>query len=295
MTCSMSWVGNYCEKDAIENFVGGAARLSASPYYSAQLPTTCTSTMLKIGHAPNALAQTTLAFVNCRILPRETPAEVQAMLVRAVANAEVKVTQVESGKPGKASPLTPMILTPVEKVTQHLSPGVPVIPRVESGATDGALLRVAGIPTYGVSGIPIDVDDERAVVGAMRARSQGSWRSSSSRVRFSTITRESHSTTDAFPSRRSSTSRAAVVPPVFARSTSAVPIARTSSGVIADNHASRYASAPRARLLRFEAGQRAPRRCATACAGASPACCLKLLRSLAGARLALAQAFPRVP
>jgi acetylornithine deacetylase/succinyl-diaminopimelate desuccinylase-like protein len=55
-----------------------------------------------------------------------------------------------------------MVMTPVEKVTQRLWPGVPVIPQMETGATDGALLRDAGIPTYGVSGIPIDVDDVRA-------------------------------------------------------------------------------------------------------------------------------------
>jgi acetylornithine deacetylase/succinyl-diaminopimelate desuccinylase-like protein len=139
-----------------------AARLSVSPFYNAQLRTTCTPTMLDGGHAPNALPQTARALVNCRILPGETPAEVQAMLVRAVANADVKVTQIDSGKPGKASPLTPMIMTPVEKVTQRLWPGVPVIPQLETGATDGALLRDAGIPTYGVSGIPIDVDDVRA-------------------------------------------------------------------------------------------------------------------------------------
>ena len=139
-----------------------AARLSVSPFYNAQLRTTCTPTMLDGGHAPNALPQTARALVNCRILPGETPAEVQAILVRAVANANVKVTQDESGKPGKASPLTPAIMTPVEKVTQRLWPGVPVIPQMETGATDGARLRDAGIPTYGVSGIPIDVDDVRA-------------------------------------------------------------------------------------------------------------------------------------
>ncbi|MDQ2766313.1 MAG: M20/M25/M40 family metallo-hydrolase [Gemmatimonadota bacterium] len=139
-----------------------AARLSVSPFYNAQLRTTCTPTMLDGGHAPNALPQTARALVNCRILPGETPAEVQAVLERAIGNAEVKVTPIDSGKPGKASPLTPMVMTPVEKVTQRLWPGVPVIPQMETGATDGWRLRDAGIPTYGVSGIPIDVDDERA-------------------------------------------------------------------------------------------------------------------------------------
>ncbi|MEP7087233.1 MAG: M20/M25/M40 family metallo-hydrolase, partial [Gemmatimonadota bacterium] len=139
-----------------------AARLSISPFYNAQLRTTCVPTMLEGGHAPNALPQMARALVNCRILPGETPAEVQAVLVRVAADDSVKVTPIDSGKPGLASPLTASVMNPVEKVTQRMWPGVPVIPQMETGATDGARLRVAGIPTYGLSGIALDVDDIRA-------------------------------------------------------------------------------------------------------------------------------------
>ena len=100
--------------------------------------------------------------MNCRILPGETPAEVRAVLVRVVADDSIKVTPIDSGKPGTASPLLPIVMAPVEKVTRRLWPGVPVIPQMETGATDGWRLRDAGIPTYGLSGIPLDVDDERA-------------------------------------------------------------------------------------------------------------------------------------
>lgn len=41
-------------------------------------------------------------------------------------------------------------------------PGVPVVPTMVSGATDGLYLRNAGIPTYGVSGLFEDIDDTRA-------------------------------------------------------------------------------------------------------------------------------------
>jgi acetylornithine deacetylase/succinyl-diaminopimelate desuccinylase-like protein len=139
-----------------------AARLSISPFYNAQLRTTCVPTMLEGGHAPNALPQSARALVNCRILPGETPEEVRTVLVRIVADDSVKITPIDSGKPGTASPLLPAVMTPVEKVTQRLWPGVPVIPQMETGATDGWRLRDVGIPTYGLSGIPLDVDDERA-------------------------------------------------------------------------------------------------------------------------------------
>jgi acetylornithine deacetylase/succinyl-diaminopimelate desuccinylase-like protein len=141
-----------------------AARLSASPFYNAQLRTTCVPTMLEGGHAPNALPQRARAVINCRILPGETPDAVKATLVRIVADDSVRVGFVDDGnrKPAAASPLTDAVVKPLEKVTARLWPGVPVIPQMETGATDGTPLREAGIPTYGVSGVALDIDDIRA-------------------------------------------------------------------------------------------------------------------------------------
>ena len=145
-----------------EHDSAAAARLSTSPFYNAQLRTTCVPTMLEGGHAPNALPQTAKAVVNCRILPGETPEQTRAELVRVIADDSVRVTPVEDAKTGSASPLSPQVMVSVETVTRRLWPGVPVIPQMETGATDGALLRAAGIPTYGVSGVFLDVDDIRA-------------------------------------------------------------------------------------------------------------------------------------
>jgi acetylornithine deacetylase/succinyl-diaminopimelate desuccinylase-like protein len=41
-------------------------------------------------------------------------------------------------------------------------PGVPVIPVMETGASDGKFTSAAGLPTYGVNGLAIDIDDDRA-------------------------------------------------------------------------------------------------------------------------------------
>jgi acetylornithine deacetylase/succinyl-diaminopimelate desuccinylase-like protein len=140
-----------------------AARLSASPVFNAQLRTTCVPTMIEGGHAPNALPQRARAVVNCRIMPGETPDQIRAELVRIVADTSVHITAINgSAIPGIPSPVTPEVMVPVEKVTRRLWPGVPVIPLMETGATDGAYLRAAGIPTYGVSGVFIDIDDNRA-------------------------------------------------------------------------------------------------------------------------------------
>ena len=147
---------------ANERDSAAAARLSTSIFYNAQLRTTCVPTMLEGGHAPNALPQRARALVNCRIIPGETPATTQAALVRVVGDDSVKIAPVDSARPAQPSPLSPLIMGAVKRVSDAMTPGLPIVPQMETGATDGAVLRPAGIPTYGVSGIFLDVNDERA-------------------------------------------------------------------------------------------------------------------------------------
>ena len=137
-------------------------RLSnVSPLYNAQLRTTCVATELSGGHAENALPQTATATVNCRMLPGTPSEEVQGTLSRVVADTAVKVGVVTAATPSPPSPLTPAIMKPLELVTTRLW-NIPVVPVMETGATDGLYLRNAGIPVYGVSGVFIDINDIRA-------------------------------------------------------------------------------------------------------------------------------------
>jgi acetylornithine deacetylase/succinyl-diaminopimelate desuccinylase-like protein len=138
------------------------ARLTAMPPYNAQLRTTCVPTRLEGGHADNALPQTARAVMNCRVLPNETEEDVRQQLVRALANDKIKVTPTNKFFPSPPSPLTPEIMSAVERVTQALWPGVPVVPTMSTGATDSRYLRSAGIPAYGTSGMFGEVDDIRA-------------------------------------------------------------------------------------------------------------------------------------
>lgn len=132
-------------------------RLMANPGYNALFKTTCVATQLNAGHAPNALPQRAAANVNCRIFPGRTQAEIKQELEKAINDPQVKVTL--NGEPEAASAppkLTPEILGPIEKISEQLFPGVPVIPAMATGATDGRFTTPAGIPTYGVSGIFAD-------------------------------------------------------------------------------------------------------------------------------------------
>ena len=137
-----------------------AGRLSAAdPGLNAILRTTCTPTMVTAGHAPNALPQRARANINCRILPGHTAAEVKADLERMIGDPGIVVTLV--GEPDPVSPpppLTPAILDPILAAAARQWPGVPVVPSMAAGATDGRFTNAAGIPTYGVTGMFGDPD-----------------------------------------------------------------------------------------------------------------------------------------
>ncbi len=129
------------------------ARITANPGYNTFLRTTCVTTMLDAGHAPNALPQRAAANVNCRIFPGHEQEEIRQVLEQVVADPEIAVTFVdppESTSP--PPPLTREIMEPIERVTQQMWLGVPVLPSMIAGGTDGRFLTPAGIPTYGVSG-----------------------------------------------------------------------------------------------------------------------------------------------
>jgi acetylornithine deacetylase/succinyl-diaminopimelate desuccinylase-like protein len=138
-----------------------ARRLAASPFYNAQMRNTCVATRLEGGHADNALPQAARVLVNCRLLPGELPEAVMRTLKGVVRDDQVSITARNQAKLSRPSPLNPALLRAVERTTADLWPGVPVVPTMSTGGTDGRDLRNAGIPTYGVSGLFEDVDDIR--------------------------------------------------------------------------------------------------------------------------------------
>jgi acetylornithine deacetylase/succinyl-diaminopimelate desuccinylase-like protein len=129
---------------------GAAAQaLADSPNDVGATRTTCIPTLLRGGHADNALPQSATATINCRIFPGVKVEDVKAQLQR-LAGAGVTVTTVGTPEPSDESPLRPDVLAAVTKAVHARNPGVPVSPYQESGGTDGRLFRAAGIPTYGV-------------------------------------------------------------------------------------------------------------------------------------------------
>ncbi|MGZ9100585.1 MAG: M20/M25/M40 family metallo-hydrolase, partial [Brevundimonas sp.] len=121
--------------------------------------TTCIPTLVSGGHAPNAQPQRVTANVNCRILPGHTIEETQAEIARVLDNPAIAITTVGAADPTSPPPtLSPAILNPIREIAGRMWPGVPVVPTMATGATDGRFTNKAGIPTYGVTGMFGDPD-----------------------------------------------------------------------------------------------------------------------------------------
>ncbi len=124
--------------------------------------TTCVATMLRGGHAENALPQSATATVNCRIFPGVEVSDVEATLVR-VADApglEIEVLGAPTASP--ASPIRDDVVEAARAAVEARYPGTPIIPYMAPYATDGREIRAGGIPTYGVMGLFIKDSDQFA-------------------------------------------------------------------------------------------------------------------------------------
>ena len=111
------------------------------------------ATLLEAGHAENALPQTAKAAVNCRIFPDVAVDTVRAELATAIGDPEVKITVRNSPQASPVSEMRPDVMAAVTQAVRANYPGVPVVPYLESGGTDGKVYRIAGIPTFATSGL----------------------------------------------------------------------------------------------------------------------------------------------
>jgi acetylornithine deacetylase/succinyl-diaminopimelate desuccinylase-like protein len=137
-------------------------RLSKTPLYNSLMRTTCVATMLQAGHAPNALPQTATALVNCRMLPGVDPASVERTIAQVVNDTSVHVTAADTAVQSPPSPLRPDLFDAITASVKAIWGPVPVVPIMETGATDGLFFRNAGVPVYGFSGLFIATNDIRA-------------------------------------------------------------------------------------------------------------------------------------
>jgi acetylornithine deacetylase/succinyl-diaminopimelate desuccinylase-like protein len=142
--------------------LAAAERLSQNVRYNAQLRTTCVATLISGGHAENALPQRARATIQCRMMPGDTAENVQALLLAAFNDPKISVSMDAPPIVSPESPPTQKLLDTVAAVTHSMWPKVPIIPGMATGFSDDRQMRNAGMPSYDVSGVWADADENRA-------------------------------------------------------------------------------------------------------------------------------------
>ena len=126
--------------------------LRANSSYVGTLGTTCVATMLRAGHAENALPQSATATINCRIFPGAGVNKTLDQLKHVIDNSAIEFVLLDQPTETDASPLRQDVIAAVQKAIDIKYPGLEIIPSMSSGGTDGMHFRAAGIPSYGVNG-----------------------------------------------------------------------------------------------------------------------------------------------
>jgi acetylornithine deacetylase/succinyl-diaminopimelate desuccinylase-like protein len=139
-----------------------AERLSRNVRLNAQLRTTCVATLISGGHAENALPQRARATIQCRMMPGDSAEHVQTLLTAALQDPMIHIHVDAPPIVSPESPPTPQILEQAAAVAHSMWPGVPLIPTMATGFSDDRQTRNAGIPSYDLAGVWIDVDENRA-------------------------------------------------------------------------------------------------------------------------------------
>ncbi len=142
--------------------LAAAERLSENVRFNAQLRTTCVATLISGGHAQNALPQRARATIQCRMLPADTAEHVQALLIAALADPAIQVSLDAAPIVSPESSPTPQIMNKTARLVHSMWPDVPIIPTMASGFSDDRQTRNAGMPSYDINGVWMDVDENRA-------------------------------------------------------------------------------------------------------------------------------------
>jgi acetylornithine deacetylase/succinyl-diaminopimelate desuccinylase-like protein len=158
MRDAMQAIGTARDQGAIDK---AAAVLSRDPVHNAVLRDAVSLTMLAGGIRSNIIPSDATATLNMRVLPDGDPRAFVAELTRVGGEKQVTFAlQREPQKPPPVSATTTALYQAMESAGRTMAPNAVVVPMLSPGATDGAALRAAGIPTYGILPLPLEQEDE---------------------------------------------------------------------------------------------------------------------------------------
>ena len=154
------------EGASAERMEEAAAVLSRDPLHNAVLRTGASLTLLNGGFRANVIPGEGRATFNVRVLPGEDIGEMVRRMNEAAG--EPSVVFALEGEPRESPPPSPVstaLFQAMEREARAMAPGATILPFMSTGATDGAALRAAGIPTYGILPMPMEMEDELRMHG----------------------------------------------------------------------------------------------------------------------------------
>ncbi|MBK8198726.1 MAG: M20/M25/M40 family metallo-hydrolase [Acidobacteria bacterium] len=129
------------------------AALRADPSTVGTTGTTCIATMLRAGHADNALPQWATATVNCRIFPGVGIEATENTLKQVVGNDAVQFKLISNLVESPESKIPDEVQTAVGAALKARGlEGMAILPHMSSGGTDGMHYRNLGYDTVGIGG-----------------------------------------------------------------------------------------------------------------------------------------------
>jgi acetylornithine deacetylase/succinyl-diaminopimelate desuccinylase-like protein len=143
-----------------------AAVLGRDPLHNAVLRTGASLTLLNGGFRSNVIPSEGKATFNVRVVPGDDIRQIVAEMNRVGGEPSVRFAL--DGEPADAPPPSPVntaLYRSMEAAARAMAPSAQVIPFMSTGATDGAVLRAAGIPTYGILPMPLDGASELRMHG----------------------------------------------------------------------------------------------------------------------------------
>ena len=143
-----------------KNDMNAVKVLRSYPQYAGLTGTTCVATLLEGGHAQNALPQSAMVSINCRIFPGVGSDATMAMLKQVIGNETLEWKLAAPVDESDESPINDEVMGAVERAVHSEFPDIPVMPSMAMGASDGLHFRMAGIPSYAFMGNFIKDSDE---------------------------------------------------------------------------------------------------------------------------------------
>jgi acetylornithine deacetylase/succinyl-diaminopimelate desuccinylase-like protein len=140
--------------------------LFREPLYNAVLRTGQSLTLINGGFRSNVIPSEATANFNVRVLPADDVYEIVQEMNRVGGESQVRFElKGELRAAAPASPVANDLFRALETAAKVMAPEALVIPFMSTGATNSALLRAKGIPTYGILPMPLPVEDELRMHG----------------------------------------------------------------------------------------------------------------------------------